>query len=509
MGRFNYLLDPVEEELQGNRQLLPPPEPVAEAEPEPELPPEAPPVAPPQVSDTAPKVAAYATSDDDVDRDDPISLAKAKIRELMFANNMAAMKPKAPTENANRSAATIANAGALIGSGIGSLAGNVTKPNTDFGDTLLKQGELDASKLDKNNMDETNFNQQLGIASLSDKTKAEKNPYDPELNDPHSAKYKAAIAEMEFASPGSFKKLNDAAIAAGLPHYDFNRKSIKNANLLSDHGATERTRENIRSKLQMQGITLSHDDRKRAEEFARRILGKEYDQGLQIEDELRKGNVAHRGFLDPSSPPSADSAKKMVEADIQTGRIRMYAKVLDKMIKDDNAKGLNPLDNMAIKQQYGLLRDSYRDWAKFGVPSGKDMEMIRDVVADPTEITSFVKAFGEPGYFDRAMQSVKDANEYAANQYGYGAEGTGGADRGPQPAGPSKDDIFKNGVKTRFGPKGEAAPAAGPAAAGQKTTPSGKPYVTRKGVADANGKIVKILYYDANSKEPIDSKEMK
>lgn len=507
-GRYGYLLEEEREPVPEDFVSLPPqpaaPEdyvslpPQAPAAPPPELP-QPLQTQPTEVVDTAPKTAAYTTSNDVADEDDPIERVKAKLRERLFANDMESLRAKAPTENANLASANYARGGALIGSGIGNLSGNAAaKPDMSYADSLLKQGELDAQKLDKQNAEDTDFNQKLAIASLTDKSKAEKNPYDPELNDVNSAAYKAKVAEMEFASPGSYKRANDAAVASGLPHLDFNRQSIKAKELLSQQGSNDRNDKNNRTKILLQSNSFNHDDRKRAEEFARKLMGKEYDQRLQVDDERRKGNLVERGFLDPSNPPSAEFAKKMVEADIHSGQVQMYADTLDKMIKADVAKGLNPLDNAGIGQVYGLLRDAYRDWAKFGVPSGKDMEMIRDVVADPRDFSALVKNFTQPGYYNSAMQSIKDANEYAAHHYGYGAKGTGSINQPQQPE-PSKDDIYKTGMKNRFGDGkgGEGNKPAKQPTAAVKKTPSGKPYAFSAKDKDTQ----QIVYFDKDGIE--------
>lgn len=456
-SRFNFLLDPEEDENLA----------VAAAQIPEVAPVEAP--APAVIPPSAP------VAQDDAEPQDPLALVRAKLREKLFADNMAAMKPKAPTEIKDRLFSDLARAGSQMGAAI---AG--TKADTSFSDTMDKRSAEDALRQDKVNADETHFNQKLGIELMHpDKAKVDKNAYDPAKADRNSAIWKAIAAEYKAADPVRFAAL-EAEYKANGKDIDWNYVSTKPSQMMAQGGADLRNDKNNRTKIMLQINTFGHDDRKRAEEFARKIFGKDYDQRLQLEDEQRKSNLVQRGFLDANNPPNPEFAKKMANADIESGRIEMYANKLNELVKADVARGLNPMDNANIGQIYGLLRDSYRTWAQFGVPSGKDMEMIRDVVADPRDVSAFVKNFTQPGYYDAALRSIKDANEFAAQQYGYGPRGTGSISQ-PGATGPTKNELYEAGVKTRFG--NQTPPADKPAPAPQAST---------KVSFDLNGKTVSV-----------------
>jgi len=415
---------------------------------------------------------------------DPLALVRAKLREKLFANNMEAMKPKDPTPNPNRLSSDIARAGSMLGAAIAN-----TKADTTFADTLDKRGTEDAFRADKAAMDETNFNQQMGLQLLHpDKLKAEKDPYDPLLNDPNSAPYKQKEAMLKAGAPKFWAKVQESTKAGGKPWVDLNESHLgmKVKDIISQEQATGRTALGVDAKV-------SEGQKNRDATAERQLVGIQasFDRmGLadayKANEDSRKSMLPNRAKR-PNTYQTAEQAKTVARKDADA----LVAKAaIQDLIQFANtlspAERLNPWQNQVVQKKHQDILNKIRVNEQFGVPSGKDMEQLARLVSDPSSFSQIIRDQSFEVLDDLANSVARDA-DITADQYGY-MEWKWGAGRGA--GGPEVPEKVAGNLKAKYGPKPPTpAPTTTPPA-GQKLTPSGKPYA--KSVKKKSGAVVYI-----------------
>ena len=397
------------------------------------------------------------------------------------------MLPKAPTPNANRFSADLSRAGAQIAGGIANV-----KPDTSYADSLEKRGADDALRQDKANMDETNFNQALGLKVLDNKMG--KGGEDPDLNDPSKPAWKAMYAQYKAGNPEFLSELESQTLAAGLPHINWNKVSIKPNVPYSQAQTNDRTDKNIKAGFGKQTRAFGQQDKVLATRFSMDLDKMSMGDAYKQAGEMRHSNIVNRATL-PNATPTAGQATIVLRKDadslVAKGAIEELVQATSKLRPEELA---NPFANADFKRMHQDILNKIRVNEQFGVPSGKDMEQLERLVADPTTLSAIVKDQAFDQLRGLANSVARDA-EVTANNYGYDVWGSGAKKVG----GVSLPDKVRSSITNKYGPKGAPtgapAPAASPSpATSGPTTPGGNPY--SKKITKKNGTVV---YVDAEN----------
>lgn len=436
-----------------------PVEPVAPIEPPPAT--VAPPVEPPPAVGGAATRKRYTTvgADMGVDMSDAVPLPR--------------------TENPNRFAADMSRASSTLGAAIAGV-----KPDYGFADNMEKRGASDAAALDKSNDDDTNFKRQLLLRVVQDK--AAKG--DPKLADESTPEWKSADAlySTDPRLKAQWLAYKSETRAKGLPA-DVNLFQKNAVSIRSQYGADDRTDRGITSRVESREDSQAHAKEMQDREVNNWLDKADVTDWYRKQEDYRQASHPHRAIMPGVQPPSMDTQKKILDADAKADEMKILIRAVRKTVAGlSPTERINPFQNEQLRVQYGLLRDTYRIWKNFGVPSGKDMDMIRDVVDDDRRFINIISNRNDAA-LDTLDGHIGAATDSFAHNYGYGAYGTGGADTAAAPPSADPRTIVRNRLM------GGSAPTPSPAAAAPA-----EPGVTQVDpnqkirVQDENGKTGRI-----------------
>lgn len=340
--------------------------------------------------------------------------------------------PEPRTPNASKLAAGLSRASTTLGSAIAGV-----RPNYSFSDGMRKDGANEAAALDKSHDDLTNFKQQLMLRVAQDKSKGA-----PELEDPMSSEYKQLEA-MYMSEPHTRKLLTEYQARARemgvTPSMNAFVKQVKLNQGMAQGGATERSEAGIAARN-----TGREDSQAHAKEMAEVGVQNSFKK-LSFADALKEmGEVRHAQVPDmpirAGASPTTQDGEQVKANNYKTAAVSDGLDALMNYVRanPDAIDKLNPFgdEKSELSVLYGKVRDAYRVAAQFGVPSGKDMEMIADVVKDPRR---FLNVFS--GRDMAAFEALKGATlrerDLFARTRGYDPSGAStGAPKAANPKSP-------------------------------------------------------------------------
>ncbi len=300
-----------------------------------------------------------------------------------YGIDMNDVQPTPRTANPSRLTSDLSRASSTLGAAIAGV-----KPDTSYADTLEKRGASDAAATDKSNDDLTNFKRQLMLRVASDRAaKPGTGPLDPT-----SAEYLAAVAHIE--GNDRMKAVWDRIVAKSKEYgvvpdpyrlaKDFKLGTAEGHNQSEENSIRTQTGANTR-QVKGQGFIREMDAVNHGQTVALRGLDNELKK-------ISQANNADHPFRDFAGDviPDVESAKLVRRNDALAAQMEFLAKKLITEIKTNDALDQkNPLSNRVIAETYQELLNIARDKENFGVPSGKDMEQLALMVADPRSWMEF------------------------------------------------------------------------------------------------------------------------
>lgn len=334
-----------------------------------------------------------------------------------YGVHMADAAPLPPSPNNASLAADLGRAGATIGAAIGGV-----KPDTDFYDNIEKRGAAHAQQNDKNAAGYVDFKRQL-LAKVATE-KAAKGDKDPELSDPQSPRYLAAEA-MVMSQPRMAALWKNTKTRAKemnvVPDIGLFLKQYKVSNAESNQQSEDNSVRNEEAGYKKQNKALTH-----AETMEELRQGNR-EKNMVLADALKElGEIRHATVPDwsvkPDAHPTVVDGERVKLNNYKTLKVTQgLDRLMDYMKAHPDAfDKLNPLDDekSELSVLYGKVRDAYRVAEDFGVPSGKDMQMIGDVVQDPRRFVNIFSGRDMAGFETLKRATEEERNAYN-NAHGY------------------------------------------------------------------------------------------
>lgn len=355
--------------------------------------------------------------------------------------------PLQRTPNSSSFAADIGRAGNTIGA---AFAG--TKPDSSFYDNMEKRGAGEAAGRDAAMDSATKFKQQF-MLKVGDDKKAAKSAA---MKDPSSPEYLAAVAQIK-GDPDTSKRWDKVVAEARgfgvVPDPELFIKNFKMSQAVAQQGADSRTEKSQAGADRRMGLS---------QDFRREMVGTEATIRIaqtQYQSELKKASEA-RDAYHPNriqlGPVDIVDARKMRALDTDAQFILGQIDLLREEIRKHGNDVLRVIPGfrgtiLSVQQSIAsaILRAN-----EYGVPNGRDWEMVYKELGDPTKFVDLVTNQQDDQVL-QAGENIRARTEAKAREVGYGpyASGSGKAQELPKPVAPDVRSIV------------EGAPAPGQASA--------------------------------------------
>lgn len=380
---------------------------------------------------------------------------KPSLRSLAdkYGLSMEDMLPAPPTPNRSTLASDIGRAGNTIGS---ALAG--VKPDGSTFDRMEQRGAQSAAQQDAAIGGLTNFKRQLMLKVAEDKRKGGKDKIAFEDAD-------AFFKNDKYLAPVWAKFVADARAAGREPDVELFKsqaggyRSQAGAQLGREYTQGEISkRQEDSQQFHLQTMAIGGDIA---------LDAKDYEEKLKTARDARQAFHPDRALIDPHRPPSEVAAREQQEIDADAQFITGQVAELRALIKENGPDVLRVIPGFRgriLSLQQSIAAATLRA-NKYGVPTGKDWEMVDREIGDPTRFVDIV-THQQDSQIVQAVRNINLRTESAARTRGYG----------PWIPGSGVDQSIP--TPTRPNPAGRALGAPAAATSPGAAAPSGKVLVS-------------------------------